>query len=386
MSKSLGNVVDPRVVIEGGKDAKQQPAYGADVLRLWVASVDYTSDVAIGSGILRQMADVYRKVRGTLRFLLGNLADYDPVRHAVPYERLSGLDRYLLLRLGQLSSEVAAAYDSYQFFRVFQLLQRFVVADLSNFYLDTAKDRLYIRAAEDPARRGCQTVMDALLRGLLAALAPVVPHMAEDAWLNLPYPRPATSVFQAGWPVPDPAWFSLSEQEAAVWAVVAEVRDAANAVLERARADKAIGAGLDARVVLHVSDPRVAERLAALDASGNGADELRYLLIVSQVELVSDAAAARLCPYHDTQPSASGAGSITVGVARAGGAKCARCWNYSDAVGQQQTVGQQTAGQQTQRSYPDLCERCGPVVAAQGFVLAAGVGASAGVEKVTVTV
>ncbi|KAG2422803.1 hypothetical protein HXX76_015750 [Chlamydomonas incerta] len=366
MSKSLGNVVDPRVVIEGGKDAKAAPAYGADVLRLWVASVDYTSDVAIGGAILKQMADMYRKVRGTLRFLLGNLSDYSPAQHAVPYDQLPGLDRYLLSRLHAVLTEVAAAYDNYQFFKVFQALQRFVVVDLSNFYLDAAKDRLYIRGPDDPARRACQTVLDALLRGLLAALAPLVPHMAEDAWLNLPYPRPAGSVFQAGWAAPDPAWAAgLTAQQAAGWAVLLEVRDAANAVLEKARSGKAIGAGLEARVVVHVAEPAAAAALAALDAAGNGADELRYLLIVSQVELVSDAAAVKLCPFHDTVPSAAGAGSISVGVTRASGPKCARCWNYSPAVGAAQPA-----------EYPDLCERCSPVVAAAAFKpAAAGAGA-----------
>ncbi|KAG2490299.1 hypothetical protein HYH03_011250 [Edaphochlamys debaryana] len=356
MSKSLGNVVDPRVVIEGGKDAKQQPPYGADVLRLWVASVDYTSDVAIGASILRQMADMYRKARGTLRFLLGNLADYRPEQHAVPYAQLPALDRYMLYRLASVSADVAAAYEGYQFFRVFQLLQRFIVTELSNTYLDAAKDRLYIRAQDDPARRACQTVLDALLRGLLAALSPLVPHMAEDAWLNLPYPRPAASVFQAGWPAVPAEWSSLSQQEASVWGVVAEVRDAANAVMERARMDKAIGAGLDAKLLVHVSDPAAAAALAALDAPRNGTDDLRYLLIVSQVELVSDADAARGCPYHSSSPSAAGAGDITIGVARADGTKCSRCWNYSTQVGSASSA------------HPDVCERCAPVVDALGFV------------------
>ncbi|GIL90054.1 hypothetical protein Vretimale_18112 [Volvox reticuliferus] len=367
MSKSLGNVVDPRVVIEGGKDAKQQPAYGADVLRLWVASVDYTSDVAIGANILRQMADMYRKVRGTLRFLLGNLGDFDPPVHAVPYEKLPALDRYILFRLSQVMNDVAAAYDSYQFFKVFQTLQRFVVVDLSNFYLDTAKDRLYIRAEADPSRRSCQTVLDALLRSMLAALAPLVPHMAEDAWLNLPYARPAASVFQAGWMAPSAVWSGLSPEEVAGWVTLAEIRDAANAVLERARTSKLIGAGLEAKVVVHVSDPSAASRLAALDSARNGADDLRYLLIVSQVELVSDAAAAKLCPFNDTLPSNTGAGEITVGVARASGVKCARCWNYSELVGAATAATAETGSSRSEWQYPDLCERCVPVVAAKGF-------------------
>ncbi|GLC44547.1 hypothetical protein PLESTM_001611900 [Pleodorina starrii] len=379
MSKSLGNVVDPRVVIEGGKDAKQQPPYGADVLRLWVASVDYTCDVAIGSNILRQMADMYRKIRGTLRFLLGNLGDYNPQTHAVPYDKLPALDRYILFRLAQLMNDIAGAYDGYQFFKVFQSLQRFVVVDLSNFYLDTAKDRLYIRGEDDPARRACQTVLDALLRNLLAALAPLVPHMAEDAWLNLPYPRPADSVFQAGWPSSPPAWLGLDPQEAAGWATLAEVRDAANAVLERARSNKLIGAGLEAKVVVHVSDSAAAARLAALDASRNGADDLRYLLIVSQVELAPDAAAVRLCPFHDTLPSSTGAGEITVGVVRAGGVKCARCWNYSPLVGTTEAAAAAGNGNGSEWRYPDLCERCVPVVAAKGFAppAAAAVAAAA---------
>lgn len=360
MSKSLGNVVDPRVVIEGGKDPNKQPPYGADVLRLWVASVDYSSDVAVGPLILKQMADGYRKLRATLRFLLGNLADYDPAQHAVPFAQLPAVDRFTLSKTGRLMADLAQAYDSYAFYKAFAALQVFVATDLSSFYLDTAKDRLYIRAAGDPARRACQTVLDALLRSLLAGLAPLVPHMAEDAWLALPYARPAPSVFQAGWPALPPEWAAAAAdpQEAAAWAVVAEVRDAVNAVLERMRQAKVIGAGLEAKVLLHVSDPAMAARLAALNGAANGADELRYLLIVSQVELAPAAATIQLLQYHDSVASASGAaGTITVGATRADGAKCGRCWNYSTRVGQAAPA-----------VYPDLCERCTPLVQAAGFV------------------
>lgn len=211
MSKSLGNVIDPRVVIEGGKDQKRDPPYGADVLRLWVASADYSSDVIIGPGILKQTADMYRKLRGTLRFLLGNLGDYDPAAHAVPYAQLPSVDRFALSRLSALLSDAAAGYEAYQFARVFQSLQRFVVTELSNFYLDVAKDRLYTRGATDPSRRSCQTVLAAMLHGVLAVLAPLAPHLAEDAWLNLPYKAPAGSVFQAGWAAGDEAWGSLPQ-------------------------------------------------------------------------------------------------------------------------------------------------------------------------------
>eukprot|EP00976_Prorocentrum_cordatum_P116643 1196191-Prorocentrum_minimum.AAC.9 len=183
MSKSLGNVVDPRLVIDGGKDKKAAPAYGADVLRLWVASVDYTTDVCIGDNIIKQTFEAYRKVRGTVRYLLGNLSDYDPAEDAVPYAELPAVDRYTLAKLAALEKEAAAAYDSFQFYRVFQkvadwpelllagrvrqALTSFNSQFLSTFYLDMAKDRLYIRDKSSFARRSCQTTLDAILTTLV---------------------------------------------------------------------------------------------------------------------------------------------------------------------------------------------------------------------------
>ena len=200
MSKSLGNVVDPALVIEGGKDKKKQPGYGADVLRLWVSSVNYAQDVCIGDGIIKQCFDTYRKLRNTARYMLGSLADYDPAAHAVPYEELPSLDRYMLRVLAQFEAETQAAYDEYAFSRVYSLLQQFAVSDLSNFYLDLAKDRLYISAPDEPRRRSCQTVLAQVLRTFSAALAPILPHMAEDIWQNLPYDAGHKSVFEGGWP------------------------------------------------------------------------------------------------------------------------------------------------------------------------------------------
>ncbi|MEB3173922.1 MAG: isoleucine--tRNA ligase, partial [Cyanobacteriota bacterium] len=172
MSKSLGNVVDPYQIINGGKNQKQEPAYGADVLRLWAASVDYANDVPIGQGMLKQLTDVRNKIRNTARFLLGNLHDFDPAQDAVTYSELPELDRYLLHRLQEVFSEVEAAYESFQFFKFFQLVQNFCVVDLSNFYLDIAKDRLYISAPNAPRRRGCQTVLQIALETLTKAIAP----------------------------------------------------------------------------------------------------------------------------------------------------------------------------------------------------------------------
>ncbi|KAL4446248.1 hypothetical protein ABPG77_003055 [Micractinium sp. CCAP 211/92] len=331
MSKSLGNVIDPRMVISGGKDAKKDPPYGADV------------------------ADVYRKIRFTLRYLLGNLSDYDPAAHAVPHAELAAADRYILARFAALVDECNAAYDSYQFYKVYQSLQRFTVLDLSNFYLDVAKDRLYINAPSAADRRACQTVLAALLEGMLPLIAPLLPHMAEDAWQNLPYAREQQSVFQAGWAgVPD-EWRQLPEADAASWRAVLGIRSELNLLLEKARADKALGASLEAKVKVHVANDELRARLAALQAAGNGMDPLRYVFIVSQAELAeSAAAAAEGAAYSATAQLEEGAGEVTLGVARADGAKCKRCWNYSSHVG-------------ASAAHPKLCERCLPVIEEMGF-------------------
>merc|ERR1712078_914795 len=166
MSKSVGNVVDPRLVIEGGNNQKTEPAYGADVLRLWVSSVDYTSDVLVGPNILKQAFEGYRKVRGTLRFVLGNLNDFDPGVHAVPLAELPALDRCLLHQLAELERDCRAAYAGFQFSRVHQAVQKFCVVDLSNYYLDVCKDRLYIEGADAFPRRSAQTVLHHIARVL----------------------------------------------------------------------------------------------------------------------------------------------------------------------------------------------------------------------------
>jgi len=356
MSKSIGNVVDPRIVMEGGKDVKTQPPYGADVLRLWVASVDATSgDVGIGPGILNQTADTYRKLRFTVRFLLGNLNGFNPATDSVPYDQLPATDRYMLSRAAAVFEELRSSFENYQFARFYQAVQRFVVNDLSNFYLDVAKDRMYVRGIDSPDRRACQTVLAAVLQGLLPALAPVTPHMAEDAWSHLPWEAHVPSVFQGGWQSSPVEWTSIPEEEASTFRSLLAIRGEVNQVLEKARTGKLLGAALEARVVLHVADPSLRARLAALDASPNGADPLRYAFIVSQVELVELAAEAEGTDYSAAL-EVEGVGALTVGIARARGGKCQRCWNYSEQVG-------------SVEGHPALCERCGPVIKASGFQL-----------------
>ncbi|HEY9826043.1 MAG TPA: isoleucine--tRNA ligase [Stenomitos sp.] len=345
MSKSLGNVVDPAIVIEGGKNQKEDPPYGADVLRLWVSSVDYSSDVPLGKNILKQMSDVYRKIRNTARFLLGSLSDFDPAQHEVAYEQLPELDRYMLHRITEVFTDVTDAYTKYEFFRVFQTVQNFCVVDLSNFYLDIAKDRLYISAADAPRRRSCQTVLWVALENLTRAIAPVLSHMAEDIWQFLPYATPHKSVFAAGWVTMKPTW--TQPELGQKWTKLRQVRQDVNKALEQARAQKLIGASLESQVLLYLEDAELRQALSHMNPVQSdirtGVDELRYLFLVSQVQLVDSVA-----PIEPLQFKLTGE-AATVGIAAADGHKCDRCWNYSTTVGLSQ-------------HHPLLCDRCESVI------------------------
>jgi isoleucyl-tRNA synthetase len=348
MSKSLGNVVDPAVVIEGGKNQQQDPPYGADVLRLWVSSVDYSSDVPLGKNILKQLSDVYRKIRNTARFLLGNLHDFDPAKDAVPYEQLPELDRYMLHRMTEVFADVTEAFETYQFFRFFQTIQNFCVVDLSNFYLDIAKDRLYISAADSLRRRSCQTVLAIAIENLARAIAPVLSHLAEDIWQYLPYSTPYQSVFQSGWVKMDDHW--QAPELADTWEKLREIRTEVNKVLEEARAKKSIGSSLEAKALIYVADSKLRKTLAALNhsdsLSGNRVDELRYLFLTSQVELLDSPAALSGLDYSSQSEP------VGIGIVKADGEKCDRCWNYSIHIGEF-------------KEHPLLCERCVPAIAAE---------------------
>jgi len=348
MSKSMGNVVDPMIVINGGKNQKDEPPYGSDVLRLWVSSVDYSSDVLIGKNILKQMSDVYRKIRNTARFLIGNLHDFDPTKDSVAYEDLPELDRYMLHRSCEVFNEITEAFKSFQFFRFFQTVQNFCVVDLSNFYLDIAKDRLYISAPDAPRRRSCQTVLRIILENLARAIAPVLSHMAEDIWQFLPYPTPYKSVFEAGWVHLEGRW--QVEALAKSWPALRQIRAEVNRVLEKARAEKMVGSSLEAKLLLYVPDLELRQQLQTMNPTtslnGNGVDELRYLFIVSQVELLDSPAALEGLQYS------SQSDALGIGVVKADGEKCDRCWNYSTHVGESE-------------AHALLCERCEPALEGQ---------------------
>ena len=348
MSKSLGNIVDPQMIIDGGKDQKKDPPYGADVLRLWASSVDYSSDMSIGKTSLKQMGDVRGKIRNTARFLLGNLHDFDPAKDAVPYADLPEIDRYMLHRMTEVFTEVTAAFDSFQFFKFFQTVQNFCVVDLSNFYLDIAKDRLYISALDSPRRRSCQTVLAVAVENLARSIAPVLSHMAEDIWQYLPYATPFESVFQSGWVDFDPAW--QQPELGSTWEKFRQIRTEVNKVMEQARAEKLIGSSLEAKVLLYVADPDLKAKLDQLNPvdplTGNRVDQLRYLLIASQVEIVATPELAETAGYHSQTEK------LAVGISKAAGEKCDRCWNYSESVGKSS-------------EHPAVCDRCEAALAGE---------------------
>ena len=388
MSKSLGNVVDPRVIIDGGKNAKAEPPYGADVLRLWVSSVDYTSDVLIGKNIIKQVAESYRKLRGTLRFILGNLSDFDPNEHAVDPESLPSLDRYMLGRLRAVLAELDDGFQSFQLYRFSQALQNFVVNELSTFYLDIAKDRLYIAGADSPNRRQCQTVLYTILVGLLPAIAPVVPHLAEDTFLHIPFelpvssstslsPEAAVSVFQIGGlgsEVAAARAAPVHDDEVRYWKALRLLRDEVNKGLEVARTEKMIGSGLDASVSLYVGDASFRDQLTHMAGTANtqdtGAvndvDRLDKVFIVSQVDVAESADAIRAMAGDGTSISevassdTEGIGAVCVAVRRAAGGKCERCWHFANTVG-------------LNSAHPTLCTRCVRVVEGATPMLSAAV-------------
>ncbi len=348
MSKSLGNVVDPTVLVEGGKNEKQEPAYGADVLRLWVSSVDYSSDVPLGPGIVKQLADVYRKVRNTARYLLGNIHDFNPALHAVPLAELPLLDRWMLARTAELIDNVTADFERFEFYRFFQALQNFCVVDLSNVYLDIAKDRLYVSRADDFRRRSCQTVLSLVVERLAGLLAPVLCHMAEDIWQNLPYQVEERSVFERGWPSVPPGWRTTDlldynqDIHASIRELLLALRPLVNRQLEQCRKQETIGASLEAQVqiVIAEADPGhpIAKALQLLASSPHPeVDNLADWFLVTSLQVGGPVLEGMLTEITEA--------GITIRIAPAPGHKCERCWHFATDIGQH-------------ASHPTLCGRC----------------------------
>jgi isoleucyl-tRNA synthetase len=316
ISKSLGNDVDTQKLIN---------TYGAEVLRLWTIMVDYREDMRFSDEMLKRVAEAYRKVRNTCRYLLSNLYDFDPARDAVAEADLADLDRYALARHRQVVGRALDAYESYEFHLVYHQLVQYCAADLSSFYLDVLKDRLYCDAAGSPRRRSSQTVLHRLARDLALLLAPALPFTAEEIWPMVP--GASGSVHTAVFPAKEAA----DEAVLSRWAQMLDVRSAVTKALEEARAEKRIASSLEARV--EVLGPAAALRAlrehAEADATFPG--NLANLFIVS---------GARLREAE---------GPVSVVVERASGAKCERCWTYSEKVGRLDV-------------HPGVCERCARIL------------------------
>jgi len=319
MSKSAGNVVAPQDVI------KQS---GAEILRLWVSAQDYREDLRISQEILNHLVEAYRKIRNTCRFLMSNLYDFDPAADRVPYDRLPELDRWALVRLGELITRVKTAYDDFEFHAVFHALNNFCSVDLSATYLDILKDRLYTFRKDSPLRRSSQTVMLDALVALAKLMAPILSFTAEEIWRTMPEVLRksliASSVHLTAFPESDPRWTDAGL--AGRWEQLLGVRIAVLGELEKQRREKVIGASLEARVELGAG-PDMYRLLKEYE------HDLPSLLIVSQVALERVA---------DLPPRP---GFLVRRVVRAEGRKCERCWNYRPAVGQFQ-------------DHPTLCDRC----------------------------
>jgi isoleucyl-tRNA synthetase len=316
MSKSAGNVVAPQDVIKHS---------GAEILRLWVSAQDYREDLRISPDILNQLAEAYRKIRNTCRFLLSNLYDFDPQKHRVPYAQLSELDRWALLRLGELMVRVQKAYEEFEFHAIFHALNNFCSVDLSAVYLDILKDRLYTFREDDPQRRASQTVLLETATALTKLMAPILSFTAEEIWRFLPEAvrEGSLSVHLASLPHADPGW---SDQKLGQrWEEILKVRSAVQSKLEEQRREKVIGASLEAKVLIEANLDRY-EFLKEYE------DQLPSVLIVSQVEL-------KKVTHLSQSPD------FAVTIQRADGAKCERCWNYLPSVGKD-------AG------HPTLCHRC----------------------------
>ncbi len=323
MHKSLGNAIAPNEVI---KD------YGAEILRLWVASLDYRVDVRLSKDILKQLSEAYRKVRNTARYILGNIHDFDPAKDRVSDDKLHDIDRWALLRLNQVIEQVDAAYKAFEFHDAFHAIHHFCVVDLSNFYLDVLKDRLYVEAADSVDRRAAQTTMYRILNALTRLLAPILAFTSEEIWSFMPHDAndDARSVLLNEMPKAEAMTADAAFEEK--WNRIHALRDDVQKALEAARTAKVIGGSLDAKVTLFCN----AEILPFVREIE---DLLKTVLIVSQVEICENG-------IGDFAGEFAG---LSVSVAHADGEKCCRCWAYSDTV---KTDGE-AAG---------LCARCAAIL------------------------
>ena len=320
MHKSLGNGIAPEEVID---------KYGADILRLWVASSDYHADVRISPDILKQLSEVYRKIRNTARFILGNIDDFDPNTDMLEQSELEEIDLWALSALNKLIASVRASYDKYEYHTIFHAVHNFCVLDMSNFYLDVLKDRLYVEKADSKTRRAAQTTIYKILDALCLLITPILAFTADEIWKAMPHDasRDADSPLLNDIPQPQAAEAAFS----AKWDRIHAIRNDVNKALEEARNAKVIGKSLEAKVVLFATGE-------LLEFLKENQAQLPRAFIVSQVEIEEGTGAFK----GETE-------GLSITVMKAEGEKCARCWSYSTSVG-------------THAHHPEICDRCAKIL------------------------
>jgi len=324
LSKSRGNDVDPVDIAN---------RLGGEIVRLWTASVDFREDVVGSEALMQRVGENYKKIRNTFRYILSNLGDFDPQKDAVPFDKMEALDQYMLRETCSFTSDVRRSYDEFAFHKIYHRVNHFCIVDLSAFYFDVLKDRLYISAPRSHGRRSAQTAIWRIGEALVRLLAPITSFTSEEIWQFLPKAegRPESvhlAVFPASSDILGAGVAEHDEQQDKDWTTLRSVRDEVLKALEEARNNKLIGGGLEAQVHVTASEP-VYSVLKRYEG------QLRYLFIVSAVTLA--------------QRSGNGTGGVSVEVKKADGAKCERCWNYSTRVGEDV-------------NYPTVCERCSAVL------------------------
>ncbi|MCJ8006196.1 isoleucine--tRNA ligase [Lederbergia wuyishanensis] len=322
MSKSIGNVIVPTKVTN---------QLGAEIVRLWVSSVDYQADVRISDAILKQVSEVYRKIRNTFRFLLGNLADFDPAVDAIEYNKLREVDQFILVRLNNLIKEVQNSYEEYEFMNIYHAVNNFCTLDLSSFYMDFAKDVLYIESKNNYERRAMQTVMYESVVALAKLLSPILPHTADEVWMFIPGVQEESVQLTD---MPEYKELQGAEELEEKWSLFLKLRDDVLKALEEARNEKVIGKSLTAKVILYVNN----DIKALLDSLS---ESMNQLFIVSGFEVAGS--------MEDAPSNALKLNHAAIIVEKAEGETCERCWVVTPDVGKDS-------------DHPTLCPRCAKVV------------------------
>lgn len=316
MSKSLGNGIDPQEIVE---------QYGADVLRLWVASSDYHADIRISKDILKQLSEAYRKIRNTARYILGNLNDFNPDTDMVDVKDLYPIDKWAIAKLNELNDKVRAGYDAYEFHQVYHSIHNFCVVDMSNFYLDVLKDRLYTEKADSASRRAAQTTIYMILDAMTRMISPILAYTSDEIWRYMPHGSDCDKECVLFNEMPAKVDVDIDAEFMARWDIIHELRDLVKKSIEVAVKNKLIKSSLESKIVLTCGGDNYEFVNSVLG-------ELTAVFIVSKVELVK-----------------GDSDEINVVVEKAEGEKCERCWVYSDTVGQNS-------------EHPTLCARCAEIL------------------------